>query len=464
MRSRFPTTLRIAALAVLLALSSNLLLIGFLYLSTQDAGQKALRERIAEEARALSAVSPDPALDKAIRDALASGDAHLIAERFDRLGKPHAGNVAEPLAPTAMQAGPALQIGKLRLLGEDLPVEAGYVVHSLGADGWLLSGRALGEGYALQQTIERSLLLGLVLALALGIACGVLIARDVGRRVAALAAGVDRVGGGALDFRLPISGADDAFDKLTLRINEMLDRIGRLMGELRLLTDSLAHDLRSPLGRLRARIERAMTAADESQRDVLLGGVLLEADSLMRIIATVLEIAKSEAGAGRDQFELLKAGDLVGELGEMFEPFFEEAGISLELDIERSLPPLLGHQQLLAQALSNLVDNAIKHGGAGGALRLFASKQADDLYLGVADRGPGIAAGDRHAARRRFGRLDASRSVAGAGLGLTLVEAIAHLHGGTLELEDNHPGLRAQLRLPLRQSRSAMLDSAAFAA
>ncbi|MBV9842663.1 MAG: signal protein [Sphingomonadaceae bacterium] len=464
MRTRFPTTFRIAALAVLLALSSNLALVGFLYVRTRDQDQ-AVRERILEEARALAAVAPDSALDKAVRDTLATGDSQLVAERFDRDGRPLAGNVGQLLPPVAMAAGPVLQISRLRLTDEPAPSECGYVVRSLGADGWLLSGRELGERYALQRTIERSLLLALVLSLGLGVGCGLLIARDVGKRVSALAEGVDQVAevsGGALDRRLPLTGAGDSFDRLAERINRMLDRIERLMNELRLLTDSLAHDLRSPVGRLRARIERAMNTADDGQRDVLLGGVLQETDTLMRIIATVLEIGRSEAGGGREQFAWLDPRALVDELGEMFEPLAEEAGITLEvLGSGHGAMQLFGHEQLLAQAVSNLVDNAMKHAAAGGAMQLFAQRDGETVRLGVADRGPGIAPADREAARRRFGRLDASRSVAGAGLGLTLVEAIAHLHGGVLELDDNWPGLRAQLHLPLRQGSIATAGRAA---
>ncbi len=451
---RIPTTLRIAGLAALLALSSNLLLIGFLYLRTRDDGQAAVRERIVEQAGALAAVQTDGALDQAVAGTLASGDRELIAARFDRLGRPRSGNVEAVLPAAAMAAGTALQVAPLKLAGRPAPVESGYVVRGLGADGWLLSGRALGERYALQQTIERSLLLALIFALAFGLACGLLVARDVGRRVAALARGVDAVGDGALDERLPISGSSDAFDLLAQRINRMLDRIGTLMGELRLVTDGLAHDLRSPVGRLRARIERAMATDDAKQRDLLLGGVLAESDTLMRILATMLEIGRSEAGAGREQFAWVDPAALVSELGEMYEPLAEEAGLRLAVTAGGDARRLFGHQQLLAQALSNLVDNAMRHGAEGGEITLFLDSADGEVRLGVADRGRGIPPAERGEARRRFGRLDAARSAAGAGLGLALVEAIAHLHGGRLLLEPNAPGLRAVIVVPRGTARA----------
>jgi signal transduction histidine kinase len=229
----------------------------------------------------------------------------------------------------------------------------------------------------------------------------------------------------------------------------MLDRISNLMEELRLLTDSLAHDLRSPVGRLRARIDAAMRTENESRRDVLLAGVVQEADSLMRILTTVLEIGRSEAMASRNQFAWLDPAELVQELGEMYEPIAEEAGCTLRIDCGPALLPLFGHRQLIAQTLTNLLDNALKYGARGGQISLFAAREETRLRLGVADHGPGIAPADRAEARRQFGRLDQSRSKEGAGLGLALAEAVAHLHQGVLELEDNEPGLRAVLVIPL---------------
>jgi signal transduction histidine kinase len=192
-----------------------------------------------------------------------------------------------------------------------------------------------------------------------------------------------------------------------------------------------------------------MTVEDEAQRDSLLGGVLAEADSLMRILTTVLEIGRTEAMAGRERFAPIDPAGLVAELAEMYESLAEEAGVVLTLERSGALRPVPGHRQLLAQALSNLLDNALHYGGRGGAIGLIARVQDGGLVLGVADRGPGIAAADRAEARRRFGRLDTSRSSPGAGLGLALVEAVAHLHGGTFHLDDNHPGLRATLFLPM---------------
>jgi signal transduction histidine kinase len=304
----------------------------------------------------------------------------------------------------------------------------------------------VAEHEGLAEALESALLLALGLSVAFGIISGWLIARFVGRRVEDVVRVADAVGAGNLSRRAPTSRGNDAFDHLARRVNAMLDRTETLMSELRLLTDSLAHDLRSPVQRLRARIERALIAPDDAQRDQLLSGVLVETDALMRILATVMEIGRSEAQASRGQFAPLYPSTLIAELSDMYEPLADENGVALIVDAP-PFAPIDGHRQLLAQALSNLVDNALRYGGAT-KVTLFAAEDGRELHIGVADCGPGIASADMADARRRFGRLDAARGMPGAGLGLSLVEAVAHLHNGRLELSDNAPGLRAALVLP----------------
>jgi signal transduction histidine kinase len=250
-----------------------------------------------------------------------------------------------------------------------------------------------------------------------------------------------------------LSGAGDAFDRLGGQINAMLDRIGGLMDELQMLTDALAHDLRSPVGRLRAAADAAARTSDPEERDQLLGSVMRQADSLMRILGSVLEISRSEALTGRKQFSWFDPGELGEELSEMYEPVAEEAGAELTFESDDTLRPLFGHRQLLAQAVSNLIENAIRYGSAGGDIRVGVRQNGKRMRIEVGDRGPGIPNELRGEARRRFGRLDSSRSEEGAGLGLALAEAIAHLHEGQLVLEDNRPGLLAALELPVQQNR-----------
>jgi signal transduction histidine kinase len=448
---RVPTTLRVALLSAMLALASNLALIGFIHFRTHDDAMEALHQRVVEDASVLRDVYGSGGLaplEDAIDDTLSAGDPELVEAILGPAGQRERGNAE--LAPPAPRLKPGYQTGLLRVEGTNAPVEAGYILRPLGRGAWLLSGRSFGERLALQRTLERSLWLAIAIALLLGLLCGIITARYVGRRVAAISAVADSITGGDLSRRVPLGGSGDAFDGLGLQINRMLDRIGALMEELRLLTDCLAHDLRSPVGRLRARVDAAMEATDEKRRQSLLAGVLNEADSLMRILTTVLEIGRSEAMTSRNQFAWLDPRELVAELAEMYEPLAEDAGAALSLETGPVLLPLFGHRQLLAQALSNLVDNAINHAAAGGEILIFARDEEGLLRLGVADRGPGIKDSEQAEARRRFGRLDSSRSTAGAGLGLALAQAVAHLHHGRLDLDDNCPGLVASIVLPAR--------------
>jgi signal transduction histidine kinase len=174
----------------------------------------------------------------------------------------------------------------------------------------------------------------------------------------------------------------------------------------------------------------------------------------MRILTTILEIGRSEALTSRKQFAWFDAGQLMGELAEMYEPVADDAGAELVLQRIRGDLKVNGHRQLLAQALSNLIENAIKYGASGGEIGLGAAVHGDRLALTVSDRGPGIPEQDRVEARRRFRRLDTSRSLEGAGLGLALAEAIAHLHGGELVLGDCKPGLKATIEIPVQPEQT----------
>lgn len=451
-----PTTLRIALLAGLLALLSNLAVVGFIYWRTHDESVSTMRRQVIEQGKVLSDVyrlHDKAALDDAIKDTITYADPQTAVALLDRNGRQLLGNLA------AVPTEPPLQDGYrsalLRLRGQTTPREAALVVRRLPNGQWLLSGRTVGDGLALRNTLERSLLIAILVASLLGLLCGVILAHYVGQRIGNIASVANRISGRDLTQRVHLSGAGDAFDRLGQQINAMLDRITGLMDELRMLTDSLAHDLRSPVGRLRSAAQAAAESNDPAEQEELLGSVIRQADALMRILAAALEISRSEAMTGRKQFTWFDAGDLVGDLYEMYEPFAEEDGVALRYDQPADPTPLFGHRQLLSQAVSNLIDNAVRYGSSGREIRIGVRQVGQHLRIEVADRGPGIPAGLKSEARKRFGRLDSSRSDEGAGLGLALTEAIAHLHDGELLLEDNHPGLLTALELPLHSKPPA---------
>ncbi|HET9511655.1 MAG TPA: HAMP domain-containing sensor histidine kinase, partial [Sphingomonas sp.] len=215
----------------------------------------------------------------------------------------------------------------------------------------------------------------------------------------------------------------------------------------RIVTDSLAHDLRSPVARLRAKAEAALAAPDEGQRDMALNGLIGEADVLGRMLGVLLDISRFESTARRTGFIAADPAAIAAALADLYEPVLEDAGIAFVTDIA-PVATIDLHRELLSQALANLIDNAVRHAPDGGSITLSVAQDDATVRIAVADRGPGIAPQDRDAALRRFGRLDPARSTPGAGLGLTLVAAVARLHGGRLELDDNAPGLVAMLVLP----------------
>ena len=445
---RISITARLALLAVLLSLVTSLALAGLIWQQTHDDAIEALRRDTAQQTDAFAAVYRSgglPALGQAIADAQADDDS-LVAVLVDRNGTRRLGVGPDKLAfaPSAE----AFRIARLGATGEWAGQEAGIAIRPLGRD-WLVSGRLLDDWERTQRNIERALLLAVLLSLVLGVGAGLVLTRYVTRRLDRIAGAVDAVAAGDLARRVGTeAGGSDAFDRLSLRIDGMLDRIDRLMAELRVVTDSIAHDLRSPIARLRARAEAAATATQPQQRDAALAGLIAETDLVMRMLAVLLEISRSEA-VTRDTLVPLDPAALIEELADLYAPVAEEAGLRFLIALPPAPAPSIKlHRELLSQALANLIDNALRHAATGAEIALSLELAAGEIRFSVADRGPGIPAGDRAQALSRFGRLDTARSLPGAGLGLALVESVARLHGGRLELGDNDPGLIATIVVP----------------
>jgi signal transduction histidine kinase len=445
---RLSVTARIALLAIALALVSNLVLVGFVWKRTHDDAIAATRREMIEQSDALLAIwtrDGDAALADAVRDARPPGDVSLVVAVLDPVGRRRIG-YAPPRVEVPLRAT-SFRVGNLAQLGGWGVHDTGYILRPIGA-GWLLTGRNLDVIEAEQRAIESALALAVTLSLALGIGAGLVVARYVGARLNRIAGVVEAAGQGDLSRRVQmVAGGNDSFDRLAARLNAMLGKVEQLMGELRVVTDSVAHDLRSPLARLRTKAELAVTATDPAARDAALGGLLAETDLVMRMLTMVIEISRSEA-VSRDRFTRVEPAALVEEIADLYEPVAEEAGVDFTVAIDDRPSPLPLHRELLSQAIANLLDNALKHGAGGGAIVLRLGRAGDGIAIGVEDRGPGIAAHDREQALKRFGRLDSARSTPGAGLGLALIDAVARLHGGRFELADNAPGLIARIVLP----------------
>ncbi|MCW6506532.1 HAMP domain-containing histidine kinase [Hyphomicrobiales bacterium BP6-180914] len=323
----------------------------------------------------------------------------------------------------------------------------------------LLVGRDLEERENLRTVMTHALVISLLWLVAIGLVGGLFVARRVLRRVDAMNATARTImATGDMTRRLPIAGTGDELDRLAANLNALIARIGTLMAGMKEVSDNIAHDLRTPLTRLRNGAEEALRhEGDSEDYRAALNKVIAESDGLIGIFNALLMIARAEAGSGREGMTAFDAGEVARDVAELYEPVAEDQEIAFAVEAADGLH-VRGSRELLSQALANLVDNALKYGlpeshsGPGeqerGSIAVTARREGRDVTISVADHGPGIAEIDRARVFDRFVRLEGARSRPGSGLGLSLAAAIARLHGGTLEIGDNAPGLRITLRLP----------------
>lgn len=380
---------------------------------------------------------------------------YLVVTPF---GERVAGNI-DTLPPGSLDAPGELEVSYARTGENDRGDHRALVrVYLLPGDFRLLVGRDLEERRRLREIIRRAGGWSLLLVLVLGSVGGLVVTRRVLARVDGMNDTAQSIMSGDLQGRLKVAGTGDELDRLALNLNAMLERIGELMTGLRHVSDNIAHDLKTPLTRLRNRAEEAlrMSSSKEDLRAAL-DGVIEESDNLIRVFNALLMIARLEAGQVRESMEPVDAGEIAQSVGELYEPLAEDAGLALEITADAGMI-VTGNRELIGQALSNLIDNAIKHGQPDGGADMIKTPMPievsvvstnDVIIFTVADHGPGIPEADRARVLERFVRLDGSRSKPGFGLGLALAHGVARLHGGTLALSDNAPGLRAVMTLPV---------------
>jgi signal transduction histidine kinase len=251
---------------------------------------------------------------------------------------------------------------------------------------------------------------------------------------------------GDLKERVPLAGSGDEFDQLSGRLNDMLAELEKLVANVRAVTDNVAHDLRIPLNRIRARIELELTRSGPPDRAVLEQN-LADIEGLLATFNGILTIAQAEAGERAAAFEPVDLGAALTDIAELYEPLAQDKQVVLEYEAGEGLV-VRGNRALLTQALANLVDNAVKYTPAGGRIRLSGRRDGAGTLIVVQDSGPGIPEGQRARVFERFYRLDATRSTPGSGLGLALVKAVTDAHGARIALADAAPGLRVELRFP----------------
>ncbi|MBS0282802.1 MAG: HAMP domain-containing protein [Proteobacteria bacterium] len=440
------TTLRFAALVFGLQLAGAAITVGTVREITRGqitaaAGQGA--EQVRHGLVAIYRRGGTAAVQAEVSRLIRARGPQLVLLLVDRDGQFLAGNVAD-WPPTVTADGGATTIEIFRI-DRDLSERMRVIATRLPDGSRLLTGHVIESELRFARAMEEAMLLAMAVALIFAGLAGLIAARMIERRLGRTVATADAVAAGDLTRRVPLGGGNDAFEALAQAINAMLDRIAVLVGELKLATDGLAHDLRAPLTRLRATLERALAAApDEAGRTTILRA-MDEGERLLAMLDTALRITRAEAGLGREAFGEVEIGAMLEDLADMFGPLAEDRGMSIAVEAPPAPVTINANREMLGQALANLVDNALKYGA--GAVTLSAVADAREVEISVADRGPGIPPEAREDALKRFGRLDAARHEGGAGLGLSLVAAVAHLHGGILTLGDNAPGLIATMTI-----------------
>ncbi len=322
----------------------------------------------------------------------------------------------------------------------------------------ILIGRDLGEPEAFRVLVRQALMVALAI---MGLGAVIIwfgIGRNALKRIDRMSAASKKIMAGDLSQRLPVGGSGDEFDRLSVSLNTMLGRIEKLNEGLRQVSDNIAHDLKTPLTRLRNKAADAIDTPDADTRRVALEGIISESDQLIRTFNALLMISRVEAGSVAAEMTTIDLSAIVADSAELYEPVADEAGLAMTTAIEPGIE-VQGNRELIGQAIFNLIDNAVKYSAgaeAGGEVSLRLTRRPDAICLQVADHGPGIPADKREDVLKRFVRLDESRSKPGTGLGLSLVEAVMELHSGKLELSDTDPdaatnrGLAVTLVFPLK--------------
>ena len=371
----------------------------------------------------------------------------------DSAGEPLAGNVRQ-LPPGAFDRVGFIEMSYETIDGASKGRNALARIFAVPGGFHLLVGHDLADRARIAVVMVRALAISLIFLAGLAALGALFVARRVLRRIDAMNSSARAIMGGDLTQRLPVSGSGDELDRLALGLNEMLGRIAELMGGLREVSDNIAHDLRTPLTRLRNHVEEALRhEGDKSAYRAALERTIEESDGLIRVFDALLMIARAEAGADRAGMSAIDVSAVVTGVAELYEPVADEKGFSLDVSAAPGLM-VSGNRELIGQAIANLIDNALKYGAGGaapgGQIAVGARREGSRIVIEVADHGAGILDADRKRVFGRFVRLEGARSRPGSGLGLSLAAAVARLHGGSVRLEDNSPGLKVLVTLPAR--------------
>jgi len=457
---RTPFRLTLLFLALFAAAASAIL--AYVYVASASEAQAKAQADVAGELQALRGVYDSrgfDALNMAVIDRTLTRSA-FVYRLMDKNGTFITGSLSEtPFEPTAKDGDwITFTFTDTDAEGRVIRPQVRAVQAQLSGGESLIVGESLGDTEAYLNRLTQALWAAMGMVLLLGLGGGLLISRNLERSMARLNRVVTAVEEGDLKARVPVKASGDELDELGRGLNHMLDRLEASMASIRHAGDAIAHDLRSPLTRMRAKLEVALIDADNGKVSGVeaLGIALDEADTLLKTFNTVLAIARLQAAAGRvPDAAVFDAAELAADMAELYEPAAEDKGLEFSAEIEKGLM-IEGGRPFLAQALANVIDNAIKYTPVGGAVVLRARRRSSgEIEYSVTDTGPGVPEADRGRVIERFVRLDNSRTEAGSGLGLSLVGAVMEAHMGRIQLDEGPgeyggfgPGLRVALILP----------------
>lgn len=453
------STFRLAAIYLLVFAVSVAAILGYVFWNTAHLLERQAEETIRAEVLALADQYSQrglPGVAEMINRRVSeeTGTLYLLVDADNRFVAGNLGYMPVPRPADESFVDFAITVGK----GPNKISHAARAYHVELTNGFrLLVGRDVEDIHAFRKLITNTLLWALGLSLIFGLGGGYLTSRNFLRRVDAITAASRTIMAGDLSQRMPVAGTSDELDRLAQSLNDMLGQIERLMTGMKEVSSNVAHDLKTPLTRMRARAEAALRSGTAAEQRAALAQTLEESERLLDTFNALLSIARAEAGNTREGFNRVDVSEILGEVAELYEPLIEEEGGALTCEAVPPLP-VRADRQLLAQSFSNLIDNAMKYGTADGDekanIAISGGREGKNAVIRISDQGPGIAPSDRDRVLERFVRLDDSRSKPGNGLGLSLVASVVKLHGGQFRLDDAGPGLAAVIELPLLEEAS----------
>jgi signal transduction histidine kinase len=454
------TTVRLTALFLLFFVVFSVLLLGLISYQTNVTIQHQQTDAIDRESSQLQRIDRDAGFRATIIavDRLSRQPGPGLYYLADPTGQMIVGNIPDLPPEVLKDAGTySFDYARLRPFGPDGDESTGHgtaIVRSVTLDSGLILvvGRDVVERRGYTAIILQWFLIAVGGILVFSLVAGLVTANRVLRRIDSITVASNKIMSGNLSERIPVTRRNDEFDALSHSLNLMLDRIEHLMQGLKEVTDNVAHDLKTPLTRLRNKAESALRDGQgEEARKQALETTLVESDRLIKTFNALLMIARAEAGALSSAFSEIDLSAVAADVAELYTPLAEDEGIELVSDIAPQVR-IRGNRELIGQALVNLIENALKYfeprDGRSGRIAVTVRRLGPRIVIEVADNGPGIPPEDRLRVVERFVRLEKSRTEPGSGLGLSLVAAVARLHRGEFRIEDNAPGVRAVIDLP----------------